>query len=41
MTEQIYSLENHPNDSRLKIIENGKVQTLNGRMGTGGVIRQW
>ena len=36
MTEQIYSLENHPNDSRLKIIENGKVQTLNGRMGTGG-----
>ena len=36
MTEQIYSLENHPNDSRLKIIENGKVQILNGRMGTGG-----
>lgn len=29
-------LENHPNDSRVKIREDGTVQTLNGRMGTGG-----
>lgn len=28
-------IENHPNDSRVKIREN-TVQTLNGRMGTGG-----
>ena len=35
-TEEPISLENHPNDSRVKIIEDGKVQTLSGRMGTGG-----
>jgi DNA (cytosine-5)-methyltransferase 1 len=29
-------VENHPNDSRVKIREDGIVQTLNGRMGTGG-----
>jgi hypothetical protein len=29
-------IENHPNDSRVKIREN-TVQTLSGRMGTGGV----
>lgn len=29
-------LENHPNDSRVKISESGVVQTLSGRMGTGG-----
>lgn len=29
-------LENHPNDSRMKICEDGKVQTLSSRMGTGG-----
>ena len=29
-------LENHPNDSRVKIIENGICQTLSTRMGTGG-----
>lgn len=29
-------LENHPSDSRLKISEDGMVQTLSGRMGTGG-----
>ena len=34
--EEPVSLENHPNDSRVKIIEDGKVQTLSGRMGTGG-----
>ena len=30
------ALENHPSDSRIKIEENGKVQTLSSRMGTGG-----
>ena len=30
------SLENHPTDSRVKIAEDGKVQTLTSRMGTGG-----
>ena len=29
-------LEHHPNDSRLKIKEDGIVQTLNSRMGTRG-----
>jgi DNA (cytosine-5)-methyltransferase 1 len=29
-------LENYPNDSRVKIREDGKVQTLSSRMGTGG-----
>ena len=36
MAEEIYALENHPNDSRMKIDPNGKVQALSGRMGTGG-----
>lgn len=31
-----YALENHPNDSRVKISEDNVVQTLSGRMGTGG-----
>ncbi len=30
------SIENHPADSRVDIDESGKVQTLTGRMGTGG-----
>ena len=30
------ALENHPNDGRIKIEENDKVQTLSSRMGTGG-----
>lgn len=30
------ALENHPADSRVKIAEDGIVQTLNARMGTGG-----
>ena len=30
------AIENHPNDSRLKMIDNGIVQTLTSRMGTGG-----
>lgn len=29
-------LEHHPNDSRLKIKDDGICQTLNSRMGTGG-----
>jgi DNA (cytosine-5)-methyltransferase 1 len=29
-------VENHPNDSRVKISEDGTVQTLSSRMGTGG-----
>lgn len=32
----IYSIENHANDSRVKIREDGTVQTLTQRMGTGG-----
>lgn len=30
------AIEHHPNDSRAKIAEDGKVQTLTERMGTGG-----
>ena len=29
-------VENHAQDSRVRILEDGKVQTLSGRMGTGG-----
>jgi DNA (cytosine-5)-methyltransferase 1 len=32
----VYSIENHPADSRVDIDESGKVQTLTSRMGTGG-----
>ena len=32
----VYSVENHPCDSRVGINEDGKVQTLKSRMGTGG-----
>jgi DNA (cytosine-5)-methyltransferase 1 len=32
----VYSVENHPNDSRVKIDDDGKVQALTSRMGTGG-----
>jgi DNA (cytosine-5)-methyltransferase 1 len=32
------ALENHPQDSRVKIREDGKVQTLSSRMGTGGDV---
>ena len=31
-----YAIENHPNDSRVNIDQNGIVQTLSSRMGTGG-----
>lgn len=32
----IYPIENHPQDSRIKISTDGKIQTLNARCGTGG-----
>ncbi|MCD8196107.1 MAG: DNA cytosine methyltransferase [Lachnospiraceae bacterium] len=32
----VVPLENHPADSRIRIEEDGKIQTLSGRMGTGG-----
>ena len=32
----VISVENHPNDSRMGLDPTGKVQTLSGRMGTGG-----
>ena len=34
-------LENHPNDSRVKIKTDGIFQTLSSRMGTGGVMCRW
>jgi DNA (cytosine-5)-methyltransferase 1 len=34
--QPIFSVENHPNDSRVGINEDGKVQALTSRMGTGG-----
>ena len=33
---EVYAIENHPADSRVKISYNGVVQTLSSRMGTGG-----
>ncbi len=33
---KVYSVENHPADSRVDIDDSGKVQTLTSRMGTGG-----
>jgi hypothetical protein len=32
----VYAVENHPNDSRVRIDPDGIVQTLSSRMGTGG-----
>ena len=32
----VYSVENHPADSRVNLDKSGKVQTLTSRMGTGG-----
>lgn len=34
----VYAVENHPQDSRVKLRDDGVVQTLNGKMGTGGVM---
>ncbi len=31
-----FAVENHPTDSRVKVSEDGKIQTLTSRMGTGG-----
>ena len=36
--QPVYSVENHPNDSRVGINEDGKVQALTSRMGTGGGV---
>lgn len=33
---RVMAVENHPNDSRLTLSEDGVFQTLSGRMGTGG-----
>ena len=33
---EVYAVENHPHDSRVKIDPNGIVQTLQTRIGTGG-----
>lgn len=35
-TNGVFSVENHPADSRVNIDDSGKVQCLTGRMGTGG-----
>lgn len=32
----VIAIENHPNDSRIKLSEDNVIQTLSGRMGTGG-----
>ena len=34
-----YAIENHPCDSRVTLTDDGIVQTLNARLGTGGGIR--
>ena len=31
-----FAIENHPADSRVKLLEDGICQSLTGRMGTGG-----
>ena len=36
LVQDVYSVENHPADSRVDLGEDGSVQTLTGRMGTGG-----
>ena len=38
---QCVVIENHPNDSRVKIREDNTFQTLSSRMGTGGVMYLW
>lgn len=35
-TDDCYAVENHPADSRIKFSDDGMVQTLTSRMGTGG-----
>lgn len=36
MKTEYIALEHHPNDSRIKIVEDGICQSLSARMGTGG-----
>lgn len=36
MKTEYIALEHHPNDSRIKIAEDGICQSLSARMGTGG-----
>ena len=36
MKTKFIALEHHPNDSRIKIAEDGICQSLSARMGTGG-----
>lgn len=36
MSEKVFAIENHPNDSRVKMSDDGICQALTGRMGTGG-----
>ena len=36
IVDEAVPIENHPTDSRVKLSEDGKVQTLTSRMGTGG-----
>lgn len=33
---KVYAIEHHPNDSRIRIVDDGICQSLTGRMGTGG-----
>ena len=40
-SSKFWILENHPNDSRVKIKTDGIFQTLSSRMGTGGVMCRW
>lgn len=35
-TPSFYPVENHPQDCRVKLSDDGIVQTLSGKMGTGG-----
>ena len=36
--QQAFAVENHPNDSRVKLSSDGTVQALTTQMGTGGVM---
>ena len=33
---RVFAIENHPNDSRVTLRQDGTCQALTGRMGTGG-----
>ena len=36
----VIAIENHPNDSRIKLSKDNVIQTLSKRMGTGGAIHR-